>query len=46
MTHNTFDVYYIDTEDLENFGVKKLRKAQISTKLKHTRFFYYENFTF
>ena len=32
--------------DIENFGVKKLRKAQTSTKLKHTRFFYYGNFTF
>ena len=36
----------IDTVDLENFGVKKLRKAQTSMKLKHTRFFYYDNFTF
>ena len=34
------------TVDLENFGVKKLRKAQTSTKLKHTRFFYYDNFAF
>ena len=34
------------TIDLENFGVKKLHKAQTSTKLKHTRFFYYDNFTF
>ena len=34
------------TVDLENFGVKKLRKAQTSTKLKHARFFYYVNFTF
>ena len=29
----------VATVDLENFGVKKLRKAQTSTKLKHTRFF-------
>ena len=35
----------IRTVDLENLGVKKLRKAQTSTKLKHTRFFYYDNFT-
>ena len=27
------------TVDLESFGVKKLRKAQTSTKLKHMRFF-------
>ena len=27
------------TVDLENFDVKKLRKAHTSTKLKHTRFF-------
>ena len=33
------------TVDLENFGVKKLCKAQTLMKLKHTRFFYYENFT-
>ena len=25
---------------------KKLCKAHTSTKLKHTRFFYYDNFTF
>ena len=28
-----------NTIDLENFGVKKLRKAHTSTKLKDTRFF-------
>ena len=27
------------TVDLENFGVKKIRKVQTSMKLKHTRFF-------
>ena len=34
------------TIDLENFGVRKLRKSHTLTKLKHTRFFYYDNFTF
>ena len=35
------------TVDPENFGVKKVRIAHTSTKLKHTRLFYYENyFTF
>ena len=32
--------------DLENFSVKNFHIAHTSTKLKHTRFFYYENFTF
>ena len=27
-------------------GLKKLCKAHIITKLKHTRYFYYDNFTF
>ena len=31
--------------DMENFIVRKLRKAHILTKLKHPRFFYYDNFT-
>ena len=35
-----------NTVDLENFGVKKLCKAHTLTKLKLTRFFYYDNFTF
>ena len=42
-------MYYegkLTTVDLENFDVKTLRKAQTSTKLKHTRNFYYDNFTF
>ena len=43
----SYDLYgYAYTVDLENFGVKKLRKTQTSTKLKHKRLFYYDNFTF
>ena len=38
--------YMYNTVDLENFGVKKFCIAHTSTKLKHTRFFYYKNFTF
>ena len=37
---------HVHTVDLENFGVKNFCIAHTSTKLKHTRFFYYENFTF
>ena len=37
---------YVCMVYLENFDVKKLRKAQTSTKLKHTRFVYYDNSTF
>ena len=32
--------------DLENFFLKNLCKAHTSTKLKHTRYFSYDNFTF
>ena len=39
-------MYKHTTVDLENFGVKKLRKAHTLTKLKHMRFLYYDNFIF
>ena len=37
---------HIYTIDLEKFSVKKLHRAHTLTKLKHSRFFYYDNFTF
>ena len=33
----------VHTVDLENFSVKKLRKAHTLTKLKHTRYFTLSN---
>ena len=36
----SLELYYDHTVDLENFGVKKLRKAHTSMKLKHMRSFY------
>ena len=42
----TIEGKFVNTVDLENFGVKNLRRAHTSTKLKHMRFFYYNDFTF
>ena len=37
--HTVMPQNFLYTVDLENFGVKKLRKAHTSMKLKHMRFF-------